>query len=259
MKIGILITARMGSERLPGKHLLLVGGKPILSYLLRRIEIEFDQEIRQELVDVVIATSEEAENRKFDEVFGETVSVAHGSSDNIPLRHLQAAKKYNLDGIVSVDGDDILCSVRGMRKVYEGLQDGYQYVKTSDLPLGLNSSGYLTDFLERSLSGREKELLETGWTWIFGDDNNVRLLPVECVEFDDSLLRFTLDYQQDFDFFRKTIISIGQDIDRVTDDQILNEVVTSEIYLLNEGLSKAYWENYYSRMERERKAIDAID
>ena len=65
MKTGILISARLGSTRLKRKHLLKVSDKPIFHYLLKRISMEFQEEINKKEVEVIIATSDEPENRIF--------------------------------------------------------------------------------------------------------------------------------------------------------------------------------------------------
>lgn len=38
MKVGLIIQARMSSQRLPNKVLTLVNGKPLLQYLLERLD-----------------------------------------------------------------------------------------------------------------------------------------------------------------------------------------------------------------------------
>jgi spore coat polysaccharide biosynthesis protein SpsF len=167
MKAGILITARLGSTRLKRKHLLPVEGEPIISFLIRRIVAEFQEEISQGQAAVIIATTSEPENQEFERLAGEKVAVFCGSKENIPLRHLQAADAHGLGVIVSVDGDDVLCSVQGMRRVYGALVGGAKYVRTANLPFGMNSFGYSRAFLAESLKDHQSDTLETGWGRIF--------------------------------------------------------------------------------------------
>jgi spore coat polysaccharide biosynthesis protein SpsF (cytidylyltransferase family) len=56
MKIGLLVTARMGSTRLHDKHLKPLLGRPALSYLLERIENTFKTPLLEGLAQVFIAT-----------------------------------------------------------------------------------------------------------------------------------------------------------------------------------------------------------
>ena len=114
MKTGILILARCGSTRLSKKHLQPVNGEPVFCYLVRRIRQFFRAEIEAEKLRIIVATGDEPENRAFEGVVGDVAQVFYGSTRNIPLRELQAAEVLNLDYIISVDGDDILCSPAGM-------------------------------------------------------------------------------------------------------------------------------------------------
>ena len=167
MKTGIFITARLGSTRLEKKHLLTVNNHPILFFLIKRIKEEFREQLISGEIKIIIVTSDEPENREFENFQKDGATVFYGSINNIPLRHLQAATAHSLDSIISVDGDDILCSVKGMRTVYEALMQGAKYAKTSNFPFGMNSSGYSKDFLESSLNGHFGDILETGWGRIF--------------------------------------------------------------------------------------------
>ena len=100
MKTGILITARLGSTRLKQKHMLKVREKPIVYYLLERIRREFKEEITQKKTEVVIATSNEPDNRAFEELGIEDLKIFYGSVHNIPLRHLQTVESYDLSHII---------------------------------------------------------------------------------------------------------------------------------------------------------------
>ena len=250
MKIGILVTARLGSSRLRRKHLLLAGGKPLMSYLLERISVEFTHEIQVGSVITVIASSDEPENRDFESFTVSGTQVFFGAIDNIPLRHHQAAKALGLDAIVAVDGDDILCSVRAMRTVYNALSTGSQYVKTGGLPFGMNTFGYSTEFLASSLEGHCEEVLETGWGVIF-PEAGVSEIQVPGPAPKDKL-RFTLDYEDDYLFFSAVIEAIGPGIATTGDEEVVRVVEQNSFYRLNENIAQEYWANFYRCMERER-------
>lgn len=252
MKVGILITARLGSSRLRRKHLLPVGGKPILAYLIDRINYEFADEIAVGTVITVIATSEESENHDFEIFSNRGTLIFFGAIDNIPLRHLQAAQALNFDAIVAVDGDDILCSVRGMRTVYNELSNGSQYVKTTGLPFGMNCFGYSTKFLRDSLEGHSDDVLETGWGKIF--DETYILDIIMQTQTVDERCRFTLDYEDDYKFFTAVIESLGDAISTVNDNDIIQFVKNNGFIDLNKHIAEEYWSNFYRCIEKEKES-----
>jgi len=250
VRIGILVTARLGSSRLPRKHLLQVGEKPLMGYLLARITREFSREIADGKVISVITSSDEPENRDFERFNASGVQVFFGAIDNIPLRHLQAAESLGLDAIVAVDGDDILCSVRAMRATYQLLLTGSQYVKTAGLPFGMNSFGYSTGFLSASLAGHREDVLETGWGKIFDERAATEIrMTVPAAE---DRLRFTLDYEEDYRFFTAVIEAIGSEIVTADDEEVVRVVEQNGLYRLNQNIAQEYWANFYRCMEQEK-------
>lgn len=242
MTTGILLTARLGSSRLRKKHLLSVNGQPILSYLIRRIKTAFQQEIAKQRVSLVIATSDESENRQFELLCAQGISVFYGSVQNIPLRHLQVADKYNFDRIISVDGDDIFCSTEGMRQVYQMLANGKEYVKTNGLPFGMNVVGYTKDFLQASLHNSSDPILETGWGRIFDE---TRLTVINLKMFvNHEHMRFTLDYPEDFTFFEKLITQFPGNINCCSDQEIVEFVKKKQFYKITSPVLDTYWANF---------------
>lgn len=249
MNVGIYITARLGSSRLKRKHLLSVGGKPLLQYLLDRIAAEFAKEMQKGEVVTVIVSSDEPENRDFERFSKLGIQVFYGSIKNIPLRHHQAAHALKLDAIIGVDGDDILCSVRGMRAVYSALQGGAQYVRTKGLPFGMNSFGYTSIFLERSVQDHRSDVLETGWGKIFAESALTEIVIDDLPN--DNRLRFTLDYQEDYEFFSAVVEAFGERIITAGDGEIVNVVQQKTLFRLNEQISQEYWANFYRCMAEE--------
>lgn len=248
MKIGFLITARLGSSRLPQKHFCKVEERTMIDILISRIEHEFRDELAEH-AQIVIATTLEDENKAFKEVASDAVTVFQGAKNNIPLRHLQAAQHLGLDAIVSIDGDDVLCSVEAMRSVYNGLCKGADAVTTSGLPLGMNAWGYSTVFLQKSLAGYEDGTLETGWGRIF--DNAAFKTVTYDVEDFSKVLRFTLDYQEDFDFFAALIKHYGvKAVDTASWNSFVECALVNKFHECNQCRIDEYWENF----EKEREA-----
>lgn len=250
------MTARLGSKRLPQKHLQSAGGRPILRMLLDRILHEFSPELQGGKARLFISTADEPENRELEKAFGEAnVSVFFGSPGNIPYRHLQNLRDHGLDSAVSVDGDDIFCSPAAMRAVLQGLARGHDLVKTTGLPLGMNACGYTRELLDRSLSLNNPKVLETGWSRIFQPLNPFEArLPMLS---GNELLRFTLDYPEDLAFFRKLIERLGPDSITAPDTGIVSLVDTEELWRLNENVSREYWRNFHEQVESEKAREDA--
>lgn len=246
---GIVFTARLGSSRLARKHLLEVAGQPLIAYLLRRMQVEFQHELNNNLVQLAVVTSDEPENREFEHLA--EASVYYGSIRNIPLRHLEAAHHFGWKAIVSIDGDDILCSPAAARAVFEGLSRGQAFVKTKGLPFGMNASGYSVEFLEASLQGHTDEIAETGWFRLFDATQAVN---IDFGFGEDQRLRFTLDYPEDFDFFRATIAAMGERIYSAKNCEIVDVVLQEQLYRINGDLAAEYWENYHRGREAETAA-----
>lgn len=249
MKLAILVTARLGSTRLSKKHMIQVLGRPILSYLIERIENEFRGELDHGEVEIIIATSDEPENRAFEQFSKKGVKVFYGSINNIPFRHLQCVDVHHLDGVITVDGDDILCSVAGMKAVFKALKMGASYVKTTNLPFGMNSCGYSRDFLRHALEGHKNEILETGWGRIF-DESKTQLIAFPSITQNDQL-RFTLDYEEDLKFFKAVIQSLRGDTETASDQTIVATVIKDHLFQINGKLFEQYWSNFQNNLRNE--------
>jgi len=250
MTTGIFVTARVGSTRLPQKHLIDAHKRTFIQWLVERYVHGFRDEISRGEVKVVIVTSTERGNEKFRELFArENVSVFFGDNDNIPLRHLQCALNLDISHIVSIDGDDILCSVEGAKLVREQLLKGVAMVKTEGLPLGMNVMGYSTEFLRASLSHVNSKILETGWGRIF-DASKIKNIELNKLPESDAL-RMTLDYEVDAEFFKTVISGIGDRILQISDEELVKYIIEHKLYLLNKEVNEEYWANFRRQQQKE--------
>lgn len=98
-KVGIIVAARTGSTRLPGKALLPLNGMPMILFLLERLK-------PLKGGHVVLATTElEGDDRLAELVRSAGVPVFRGSAIDLVARFTAAAAQFGFDTIGRVTGD----------------------------------------------------------------------------------------------------------------------------------------------------------
>jgi spore coat polysaccharide biosynthesis protein SpsF (cytidylyltransferase family) len=103
MRIGGIIQARMKSDRLPGKVLHQVHGKPMLEYLLERLEQ------CTSLDSVVVATSTDQSDDPVERFCRKRGRDCYrGSLSNVANRFRDVLDVYRFDAFVRVSGDSPL-------------------------------------------------------------------------------------------------------------------------------------------------------
>lgn len=248
---GILFIARLGSTRLANKHLIEVNHKTFIEWLISRYAFEFKKEIENGEVKLILATSNNAENKQFELILKNLpVSVYFGNEENIPLRQSDCSDKYGLTNIISVDGDDVLCSVNAGRKIYDYLNDGDKTIaKTSGLPFGMNLMGYKADFLKRMVA-KASVKMETGWGRIFEGEPIHEIIMGNYSGNEN--LRLTLDYELDAQFFKTVISYCGDNIVSMNDDNLIRIILENQFFEINKSLHDEYWYNFNLQKNAEK-------
>ena len=98
--IGAIVQARMGSTRLPGKVLMKISGRPVLTHIIERLK-------RAKLLkQIIIATTDQPIDRPIVKILKRMpVKIFRGSQDDVLDRYYQAAKIYKLGTIVRITAD----------------------------------------------------------------------------------------------------------------------------------------------------------
>lgn len=100
MKFGVIIAARTGSTRLPGKALLPLKGLPMIVFLIRRICLSRNAD------QIVFATTSLSEDDHLAEtVAAEKIAVFRGANEDVVKRYVNAADKYAMEYVIRVTGD----------------------------------------------------------------------------------------------------------------------------------------------------------
>jgi spore coat polysaccharide biosynthesis protein SpsF len=101
MKTAAIIEARMNSSRLPGKVMKEVNGVPMLGILINRLQKSHYIE------DIIVATTDNILDDKIVSFCKKNaINFFRGSENNVLDRVSQTAKKYEVDFIVEVCGDN---------------------------------------------------------------------------------------------------------------------------------------------------------
>lgn len=99
MRTIVIIQARMGSTRLPGKILKPLGDSVVLDYVVTRCK-----EIHAQ--DVIVATSTLEQDNEIEQwCRAHSISCYRGSEDDVLSRYYECAKRYNPDAVMRVTSD----------------------------------------------------------------------------------------------------------------------------------------------------------
>lgn len=199
MRIGILLSVREKASRLPGKVLKQIIDKNVTEHLISRLKMsKFADEI-------IISTSIDERDNVFEQIAIDlSVNIFRGSEDDKLKRYYDTAKEYNLDAVVIVDGDDLLCFPEFIDDTINELKENLlvDVIFTKNLPLGAAASGIRTKSLEKVIDLKDENDTEV-WGGYFTSTNHFKVKYIEATGiFNNPNIRMTLDYDEDFEFFK---------------------------------------------------------
>ena len=120
MKIGIVIPARLNSERLPNKVLRQFQGKSMIEHTWQRTKLMDNQ------IECVIAT-DSTEISSAAENFGATVVKTKGSHPNGLSRAKEALKNLDWDYVIILQADEILVVPKDLDDLTKEINNQYDF------------------------------------------------------------------------------------------------------------------------------------
>lgn len=210
MKIGIIIQARMGSTRFPGKVLKKIEDKSLLELQYRRLKNS------RKANRIIIATSISSLDDPIEELCKEiNIPCYRGSEENVLERYYQASIHYNLDVVIRSNGDCPFIDSREIDKlidIWESNHSKYDYVTNileETFPLGMHIEIFSIAALKKALQGStSKEEYEHVTPYIYKNPNKFRVLNIKNKD-NLSSYRWTIDYPEDFKFVKEIYKRFG--------------------------------------------------
>ena len=162
--VSLIIQARTGSRRLPGKMLMPLADKPMIYRIIERVT-------RCKKVDnIILAIPRSKENIKIAKIkFNKSIKIFRGSQNNLVQRYYEAAKKFNTDIVVRLPGDNCMPEPIEIDKIITFYQKYKKPFFASNLtnvfnngyPDGIGAEvfgfNFLEDLVRKKLTLKQKE------------------------------------------------------------------------------------------------------
>ncbi|HOJ77861.1 MAG TPA: glycosyltransferase family protein [Bacillota bacterium] len=210
MSVVIIIQARMGSTRLPGKIMKQVLGKTLLEYQLERLS-------RVTLADqVVVATTSNDNDTPIVKLCTELgVAYYRGSEDDVLARYYEAATQYNAQVVVRITSDCPLIDPLVVDQVigyYLEHQNNWDYVSNTfpqlTYPRGLDTEVFsyraLQEAYHEAVDASEREHVTI---FIKRRPERYRIFNY-TYQRDESMNRWTVDTPEDFELIRRIVTEL---------------------------------------------------
>lgn len=194
----IIIQARMGSSRLPGKVLKPLGNSVVLDYVVSRCRLVSD------VAEVIVATSTLSQDDAIQSWCKENnVACFRGSEDDVLSRYFECAKLYNPDYVIRVTSDCPFVDYDMANEMIATMKNSpADYVKVQgELPRGLVVELFAYDALayihEHGKEPRHREHV-TYYGYEFADEFQVTTYQAPK-KMQQPHLRITLDTEEDYE------------------------------------------------------------
>jgi spore coat polysaccharide biosynthesis protein SpsF len=203
----VVLQARMGSTRLPGKVLADISGATVLERCVRRLQAAG-------VGPVVVATTAHPADEPIAALATRLgAAVVRGAVEDVLGRYAQAAESWAGPFVLRATADNPLVDPGAGRRVLEWLVRGADYVVETGLPVGAAVEGMTTAALRlaarEAVDAYDREHV-TPWLRRAGDRLTV-YTPMAPDPFVRPDLRFTVDTPDDLAFVRSVILTAGRD------------------------------------------------
>jgi spore coat polysaccharide biosynthesis protein SpsF len=248
VSVGAIIPYRMTASRLPGKPLADVSGRSALERVVDRVRASrFGERV------CIATTTDPTDDILVDYAKQRGLVAFRGSVNDVLARLTGAAQALDVELVLEVDGDDLLCSSEYMN---EGIalagRTGADFVSFLGLPIGATPNIIRLDALERAC--REKSSLDTStgfFRFILEGSYKVERPVVARPDHLHDGVRMTLDYAEDLSFFRTVYAALDRQPGWSFADLVVLLRTKPELVAINQGLDEAYKKHFEAGSSRQ--------
>ncbi len=208
-KVGIFITVRLKSKRLPFKAIKPILGKPMIVWMIERLK-------KLNIAPLVIMTSTNPQDDPLVEIAKENnISFFRGSEEDVLLRMRDCARKFNVDLVISATGDNPLIENIFIKELIQKYFDKrYDFCEIKGSPIGCFSYGLSKSALEKVCEIKDASDTEI-WGNYFRQPGIFKCEAIEVVDPDmrRPQYRVTIDTPEDFELVTKIFENFAKERD----------------------------------------------
>ena len=206
MKKAIFITVRTGSTRLPRKCLLRIDGLTTIEYLIERLK-------RSKLANlIIVCTTQLSEDDVLCQIArDQRIQNFRGPVEDKLTRWLGAAERFGVEFFVTADGDDLFCEPALIDLAFEQYQSNHpDFIEAPNVPCGAFTYGIKAIALKKVCEIKDTNDTEMMWVY-FKQTGFFKVEQLQNIPaiYNRPEIRMTLDYPDDFKFFRSVIEGLG--------------------------------------------------
>jgi spore coat polysaccharide biosynthesis protein SpsF len=216
MNNSVIIQARMGSKRLPGKSIAQLGDFKVIEWIFQRLKL------CNKIDNFILATTEEKDDDILCEIAKDnSVDYYRGSKNDVLKRYIDSSKHYKVENVIRVCADRPFVDPRLIDHLVENFDPSQTHLlynhKSDDTnywPIGFGAeifrSKILEEIYEKKLNDEFKEHVT-----LYLYNNN--MYKTTCLDSDCNINdinkygKFDLDTQSDFLKLEKIAKSISID------------------------------------------------
>jgi len=255
MNVDIFIPARLDSTRLPKKHLEKINNITLIEHLVNRLK-----KAKKFRKIVVCTTDKSSDDQLVDFLKEKEILYFRGDEKDILKRFLDAAKKFETEVIIDIEGDKIYTEPEFVDKIITEMEkNDYDFIIGNDSPIifnpdnhlvhGIIPTGIRVSALEKIYTLENHQNKETGYKEIFINNSNITK---KFFLFNSELevpphLRLTIDYPEDLAFAKELFNYLKTDY---TYQDILKIVKNNpELLKIIEDINNKWLKNYKAEMK----------
>ena len=198
--VGIIIQARLGSERLPNKIIKKILNKRIIEYLIERLQKSFKD------IPIIISTTNLPEDKLIVDIAKNyNLNFFCGATDDVLNRFYETAKEFNINNIVRITSDCPLIESQVIKKIVNFyLKNSYTHVCSGQtFAEGLDCEIFSFEALKKANFNAKKKS-EREHVTLYFKNQNFKRFSLENDK-DESKYRIVLDYPEDFEVIKSII------------------------------------------------------
>jgi spore coat polysaccharide biosynthesis protein SpsF (cytidylyltransferase family)/predicted dehydrogenase len=222
--------------------------------------------LAKKIDEIIICTSTNPQDKPLGKIAKDnSIQCYFGDPDDVLVRLLAAADEFRLDYILNITADcPFVDPIYADKIVDKYLETDADLIRQFDLPHGVFSYGIKVSALRKVVELKETTDTEA-WGRYFTDTGifNVLDLEVDNLYHQRPGLRMTLDYPEDFEFFKKIFDSLYIDKKVFSLTEILELIdAHPEIIEINKSCGKKFKKRFisqsYPKLKRTKKVTTAL-